>query len=146
MLKIFKQTKTNLIPFAYEYFLSIPTDYDKDVNKHWPLLLFLHGAGERFPPIEKILNHGPPKLIHSYVKANSANDKNINMETAKFLTENFLTCSPQVPEGYGWNTQVLINLLDQLEEKYRINKQRIYCTGMSMGKRLIFKYFAHIYI
>lgn len=136
MLKVFKQKKNSLIPFVYEYLLSVPVDYNNDEKKNWPLLLFLHGAGERFPPIDKISKHGPPKLIDFYSKNTQENQitSDVNWEAAKFLAENFITCSPQVSTGYGWNSQVLTNLIDQIEQDYRIDKNRIYCTGISMGK------------
>src|SRR5262249_55215941 len=31
--------------------------------KDWPLLVFLHGSGERGDDLEKVRIHGPPKLI-----------------------------------------------------------------------------------
>lgn len=125
MLKVFTQKKTDSIPFVYEYLLSLPIDYDNDRERKWPLLLFLHGAGESHPPIDKIRKHGPPKLLDQYSS---------NSESARFLAENFLTCSPQVNQGYGWNNQVLVDLLDQIEQDYRIDQTKIYCTGISMGK------------
>jgi predicted peptidase len=140
MLKVFKQSKNGLIPFVYEYLLSRPSDYDaNDKNKKWPLILFLHGVGECDPPIEKLLKYGPPKLVHDYSTSkqgkqdtNTINDT--NLETAKFLAENFVTCSPQVNGGDDWNTKVLSNLIDQIEQNYNINQNKIYCTGLSMGK------------
>jgi len=133
MLKVFKQEKNELIPFVYEYLLSVPTDYNNnDNNKKWPLLLFLHGAGESHPPIEKVLKHGPPKLIH-YYSTNTHSMDDPNFETARFLAENFVTCSPQVNQGYGWNIEVLINLIDQIQQNYNIDQNKIYCTGISMG-------------
>jgi len=137
MLKVFEQSKNKLIPFVYEYLLSVPPDYNpNDKNKKWPLLLFLHGLGECHPPIEKLLKYGPPKLIDIYSK--SKQDTNIiddsTFESAKFLAENFVTCSPQVNQGYGWNYKVLINLIDQIQQNYNIDQNKIYCTGLSMGK------------
>jgi predicted peptidase len=58
MLKVFKQKKTSAIPFAYQYLLSVPPGYESEnPKKNWPLLLFLHGAGESHAPIEKVLNY-----------------------------------------------------------------------------------------
>ncbi|CAF0962955.1 unnamed protein product [Adineta ricciae] len=130
MLKVLKQRQTGLIPFVYEYFLSTPPKYDLDEKKNWPLLLFLHGAGERFPPIEKILAHGPPKLVNAYL---TQKFDDVDAECAQLLTENFITCSPQVSQGYGWNSQVLTDLIHQLVDTYRIDRDKIYCTGISMG-------------
>jgi len=124
MLKVFKQNKNDLIPFVYEYLLSVPTSYNNnDNNLKWPLLLFLHGSGESHPPIEKILKLGPPKLIDYYSKNPHSIDDSI-FETAKFLAENFVTCSPQVSEGYGWNFQVLNNLIDQIQQNYNIDQNK----------------------
>ena len=134
MLKVLKQTKSDSIPFVYEYFLSVPPDYNED--KKWPLLLFLHGAGECQSPIEKLLQYGPPKLIHHYSRNRQDTQltDDFNLETEKFLAENFIVCSPQVNQGERWNTQVLINLLDQIEKNYKVDQNKIYVTGLSMGK------------
>ena len=43
------------------YLLYLPKDYDK--QESWPLLLFLHGAGERGDDLKLVKKHGPPKLI-----------------------------------------------------------------------------------
>ena len=44
-----------------DYLLYFPKDYDK--QESWPLLLFLHGEGERGNDLELVKKHGPPKLI-----------------------------------------------------------------------------------
>ena len=41
--------------------------------------------------------------------------------------------SPQVPEGEHWNVSVLNALLDEVSAKYRIDPDRVYMTGVSMG-------------
>src|SRR5262245_61659329 len=43
------------------YLLYLPKDYAK--QESWPLMLFLHGAGERGDDLELVKVHGPPKLI-----------------------------------------------------------------------------------
>ncbi|CAF4634451.1 unnamed protein product [Rotaria sp. Silwood1] len=136
MLKVFQQKKTSAIPFAYQYLLSVPPSYEfEKTDKHWPLLLFLHGAGESHAPIEKVLQHGPPKLVNAYSsnKQDNPSVDNINMECAQLVAENFITCSPQVDRGYGWDSKVLSVLLDELEQTYCIDKNKIYVTGISMG-------------
>ena len=45
----------------YRYLLYLPEKYESKAR--WPLVLFLHGAGERGEDIEKVKVHGPPKLI-----------------------------------------------------------------------------------
>ncbi len=44
-----------------KYLLSFPKDYCQ--KQSWPLLLFLHGGGERGEDLELVKMHGPPKLI-----------------------------------------------------------------------------------
>ena len=46
-----------------KYLLYLPKDYDQ--KESWPLLLFLHGAGERGDNLELVKKHGPPKLIEA---------------------------------------------------------------------------------
>ncbi|CAF1307360.1 unnamed protein product [Rotaria sordida] len=136
MLKVFQQKKTSAIPFIYQCLLSVPPDYESDkTEKRWPLLLFLHGAGESHSPIDKVLKHGPPKLVHTYSSSKEDNHSsdNVNMECAQLVAENFITCSPQVDRGYVWDSTVLSGLLDELEQTYRIDKNKIYVTGISMG-------------
>ncbi len=43
------------------YLLYLPKAYEKQDS--WPLLLFLHGSGERGDDLELVKKHGPPKLI-----------------------------------------------------------------------------------
>src|SRR5262245_59240811 len=45
------------------YLLYLPADYESKATASWPLLLFLHGAGERGDDIVKVKIHGPPKLV-----------------------------------------------------------------------------------
>ena len=47
-----------------KYLLSVPEG--KHDKNGWPLLLFLHGAGERGSDLEKVKVHGPPKLINKF--------------------------------------------------------------------------------
>jgi len=57
-----KPTKLNTqVNVQLNYLLYLPQDYDK--QESWPLLLFLHGSGERGDDLELVKKHGPPKLI-----------------------------------------------------------------------------------
>ena len=44
-----------------DYLLYLPKDYAE--KESWPLMLFLHGAGERGDNLDQVKKHGPPKLI-----------------------------------------------------------------------------------
>ncbi|WP_304147353.1 prolyl oligopeptidase family serine peptidase [Ignavibacterium album] len=99
-----------------QYLIYLPKNYETS-EERFPLLLFLHGAGERGNDIELVKRNGPPKLVE---------------EGKEFP---FIIVSPQCPEGTRWNYQTLAltALLDEIESKYRVDKNRIYVTGLSMG-------------
>lgn len=46
-----------------DFLLYLPEEYES--QKQWPLVLFLHGAGERGSDLEQVKRHGPPKLIEA---------------------------------------------------------------------------------
>ena len=96
-----------------DYLIALPQDYDQ--QEKVPLVVFLHGAGERGRDLQKVKVHGPPKLI----------------EAGKKFP--FILVSPQCPEGQWWQAHELIALLDEIESKYKVDKDRIYVTGLSMG-------------
>jgi predicted peptidase len=99
-----------------KYLLFLPEGYGKE-QKRWPLMLFLHGAGERGDDLNKVKVHGPPKIV----------------QTRKDFP--FIVVSPQCPEDDWWTmkTEVLINLLDDIVARYDVDTERIYLTGLSMG-------------
>ena len=50
------------ITLNMNYLIYLPEEYSKE-KKQWPLMIFLHGAGERGSNLKKVKLHGPPKLI-----------------------------------------------------------------------------------
>lgn len=96
------------------YLLYLPEGYGKEGTK-WPLLFFLHGAGERGTDVELVKRHGPPGLVEAGRKYP------------------FILLSPQCPVDEYWSVPVLKALLDGILERYRVDRSRIYLTGMSMG-------------
>ena len=98
-----------------QYLLFLPPGYNEDKKKEWPLILFLHGAGERGSDLVKVAVHGPPKLVK---------------QRADFP---FILVSPQCPAGESWSDEALIGLLDNVIKKHRVDKSRVYLTGLSMG-------------
>jgi pimeloyl-ACP methyl ester carboxylesterase len=64
----FHKQQASPAPFGYEYFLSLPPGYEAQPDRKWPLLLFLHGAGEsqraRGESYASI-RHGVPKISAS---------------------------------------------------------------------------------
>jgi predicted peptidase len=96
------------------YLLYLPENYGKPTEGS-PLLLFLHGSGERGSDLSLVKVHGPPKLI------------------AQGQHLPFVVVSPQCPEKQQWNAKRLLALLDNLESRYSIDRNRVYVTGLSMG-------------
>ncbi len=102
--------------YTYNYLLHLPADYGKG-KKKWPLMLFLHGAGERGDDVKVLEVHGPPKL--------AAQGKDLP----------FIIVSPQCPTGQWWTarTESLMALVDEMIARYNVDETRVYVTGLSMG-------------
>jgi predicted peptidase len=103
---------------AIRFLLALPADYEKNTAQKWPLVLFLHGAGERGDNLELVKKHGPPRQVS---------------EGKDFP---FVLISPQCETGpprAGWNPHALAKLVEQMANTYRVDRQRLYVTGLSMG-------------
>jgi predicted peptidase len=107
-----KRVTTDL---SAKYLLFLPADYNSQSKKRWPLMLFLHGAGERGTNLSMVTRHGPPKIVK---------------DKPDFP---FLLVSPQCPTGERWSNDTLLALLDDIVFKYKIDTNRVYLTGLSMG-------------
>ena len=105
--------KKVLVTEKLDYLLYLPRNY-QSTRLRWPLMLFLHGAGESGTNLAKVKIHGPPKLV----------------ETNQSFP--FILVSPQSP-GRGWDPEALNALLDEMMSRYRVDKERVYLTGLSMG-------------
>ena len=117
------------------YRLHLPKDYDE--SKTYPLILFLHGAGERGIDNKAQLKNGilvpfndPSSPIHDCI-----------------------VIAPQCPTGYKWvevpswkecnySTQSIaesfplkaaFELLESVIKDYSVDADRVYATGLSMG-------------
>jgi predicted peptidase len=95
------------------YLLHLPPGHDK-ADKPFPLILFLHGAGETGNDLAKVKKHGPPKIV----------EKKRDFE--------FIVASPQAPVR-GWKPDQLLKLLDEVEANCKVDRDRVYVTGLSMG-------------
>jgi predicted peptidase len=97
------------------YLLYLPPEYNTDTEKRWPMLMFLHGMGERGDDLEKVKAHGPAKYIH------------------RGQHYPFIVVTPQCSDDAWWDADVLAALLDALAESVRVDPERVYLTGLSMG-------------
>lgn len=102
----------------FEYLMYLPDDYYNE-EKKYPLMLFLHGAGERGDNVDLIKKHGIPKRIE---------------EGENFP---FITIAPQCRDGIWWSNTESINILEKLMQHLisdlKVDKKRVYGTGLSMG-------------
>ncbi len=113
----------------FGHYIYTPSEYD-DHSSEYPLLVFLHGSGERGnsetdPDIlKKVLVNGPPKLIEK------------KEWSPKYP---MIVASPQLPSG-NWNAEDIHNFITYLIANYNINTKRIYLTGLSLGAFGSFNY------
>ncbi len=100
-----------------EGLLYLPADYGRDAQRRWPLIVFLHGAGERGTDPQRLTSIGLPQILQDRSDLP------------------FVVVSPQLAPGDGWNDKgaMLNALIDWIEEQYTIDPQRIYLTGFSLG-------------
>ena len=105
------------ITFQLEYLLFLPKSYGQLPNKKCPLIIFLHGAGERGNNLDLLKKHGIPKIV----------EQNPDFP--------FITVSPQCPKDSWWTSELrLLNgLVDKITKSYQVDMSRIYLTGLSMG-------------
>ena len=97
------------------FLLYLPEGYQDKRESKWPLMLFLHGAGERGDNLNRVKVHGPPKMVE---------------QGQEFP---FIIVSPQCPKNQRWDDAMLTVLLDHICKEYRVDTSRLYLTGLSMG-------------
>lgn len=99
---------------SFNYFVNVP---ECNEGEKLPLVIFLHGAGERGCDPEKLFVHGPCKYIRAGRKIPA------------------VVVAPQCPDGFVWNqlTVELKELIDFVCCEYSIDMERVSITGISMG-------------
>ena len=98
------------------FVVYVPREYDP--SREWPLILFLHGAGER----------GDDGLKQTEVGLGRAVRLNADRWPA-------IIVMPQCPEGVWWDKALphVLVALEQTLAEYSIDSKRVYLTGISMG-------------
>ncbi|MGQ3055245.1 MAG: dienelactone hydrolase family protein [Roseateles sp.] len=94
--------------------VSLPPEYAQK-RERWPLLVFLHGSGERGTDLEKVKVHGPPSWA------------------AQGVNQQLIIVSPQLEDGAQWDPERLHQLLAALQARLHIDPERCLGTGLSLG-------------
>jgi predicted peptidase len=102
---------------SHHYQVFVPLSYT--AAQRWPVILFLHGAGER----------GDDGLLPTQVGLGAA----VRQNATRFPA---IIVFPQMPTESLWagaSAQVAIAALEQVSREFQIDSDRVYLTGLSMG-------------
>src|SRR5687768_11727166 len=109
----------------YEY---TPADYNSDPSVKYPLIIFLHGIGERgngTTELSRVLANGIPRYI-------DAGHPMRFFWNGKW--ETFIVLSPQLNGSFGyWSNQYISSMLQHAKTNLRIDTNRVFLAGMSLG-------------
>jgi len=95
------------------YLLYLPDGYSTDMAP-WPLILFLHGGGEAGEGLSLVRREALPRLL----------------DLGKRFP--FVIVSPHSLRK-AWSLPDLVFFLDGLERAHRVDRARVYVTGLSTG-------------
>ncbi len=100
----------------YRYLAYTPAGYLDAGSDKFPLMIFLHGSGEKGLDINAV-------RTRAAIPARLENKMDLP----------FLVIAPQCPPRQHWNPWMLKGLIEEVSQKYRVDPDRIYLTGLSMG-------------
>ena len=118
----FQRSATQWIDMKMQYLLYLPEGYDlpQNAGKRWPLLFMLHGIGENGSNAQMLVKYGPAKMIE------------------KGRDFPFIVVTPQHPGGSAkadklWNVELTTAMMRDVIERYRVDTDRVYLSGLSTG-------------
>ena len=100
-----------------EYCLFLYQSYTQLPGPKWPLIIFLHGAGERGNDLNLLKKHGIPKIV--------GNNPDLPV----------ITVSPQCPKELWWTSELCTgnSLIEEKIKKCAVDNSKIYLMGLSIN-------------
>jgi Predicted peptidase len=100
----------------YDYLTYLPDDYNTEIDRKFPLIIFLHGGSSRGNDLKLVKANGIPDQI----------------ERGKKIP--FIVAAPQCPIDKRWESDDWFDaFIAEIKNEYRIDTNRIYLTGFSLG-------------
>ena len=110
----------DVLDMEVRYLLYLPPGYNavQNANRRWPLIIYMHGIGE---------NGGDPSRI--------ANVPGLPRDLETGLDVPAIIVSPHNTGEMRdlWYTDAMVALIENVEQRYRVDPDRIYLTGVSLG-------------
>lgn len=99
--------------------VTLPENFDK-TKEHLPMIVFLHGSGERGQDAQRVCVQGIPKYF---------------TQNPDYMGQRVITISPQCPENTTWQhiPYSLMSYIKAAVKEYNVDENRISLTGLSMG-------------
>ncbi len=127
------RTFTDAAGASIGYRLLTPKNYD--AKQKYPLVIFLHGAGERGADNAVQLKHGAPLFVKPEVR-----EKYPCFVLApqcppeqKWVDIDWNSDTPKQPKKTTAPTALVLGVLEALQKEFSIDADRLYVTGLSMG-------------
>ncbi|NQY35009.1 MAG: alpha/beta hydrolase [Alteromonadaceae bacterium] len=161
----------------HDYFVYLPQGYASNPQKKWPVMLFLHGNGERGngkDELDFVITHGPlyeswvqkknipfiiiapqlpmfgfdkkgisyidnrkkehiPKRLSNGVPPRPAPFNTAGEIKRQPALTDMSEVAPLLPQGWEKVEVDLIDILDSVQQKYRVDLTKTYLSGLSYG-------------
>lgn len=115
-----RESTWDVLDMRIDYLLYLPAGYDDPgrAGQRWPLIVYMHGVGENGGDATRIANvPGLPQAI----------EQGLDIPA--------IVVSPHNTGKFNdlWHTDAMLALIESLEQQYRIDPNRVYLTGISLG-------------